>query len=76
MIVLTSTWDRSDPRPLNQVVTEPLANLFVKAVQWLHLTLQKFHHLTDMLGMGKAKLGDVINDGRFCDLENFSMTRL
>ena len=53
-----------------------MANLFVKALQWLHLALQKFHRLTGMLDMGKANLGDMINNGQCCDLGDFSRTRL
>ena len=46
------------------------ANLFVKAMYWIDLALRKFHRLMVMLGIGKANLGDVINDGRYCSLVN------
>ena len=53
-----------------------LVNLFVKAMGWIYLDLRKYHALTGMLGTGKPNLGGVINDGRCCDLGNFSTTHL
>ena len=40
------------------------------------LTSKKFHQLTSMLGTDQENLGDVISEGRYCDLKIFSRTHL
>ena len=50
--------------------------MFVKAMYQLHLTLQKFHHLTGMCSSGKANFGHVnspISQKQCCDLRSIKV---
>ena len=38
--------------------------------------MPEVHHSTDILGTDKTNPGNVISDGRCCDLESFLKTRL
>ena len=75
LMVLQKSWyarSTSDVSGGNKL----LASWLVRALQWLHLALRKFHRLTGILGADRVSLGGTMSEGRCCDLGNFSKIRL